>query len=203
MNRLLFVSNKSIILKYCSLSFNIVALLVTATMFLFSCQAKVATDIPPGLLENNAVPILEATDFEVYYTDSGVVRYHMKTPKLLDFSNDKNPYRDFPEGFLLQKYDQNKMIISELSGNKGKEYIDDKKWIATGNVILINNSGDTLKTEELIYLQKEDMIYSDKFVSIKKGDQYITGSGGFKSDTQMTKWAFVKTKGHIYVKEDF
>ncbi len=202
MNQPQFVSGKLIYLKYFTQLFNIVALLVTAAMLLYSCQTKVSTDLPPDLLENNAVPTLEATDFEVYYTDSGVVRYHMQTPKLLDFSNDKTPYRDFPEGFLLQKYDENKQIISELSGNKGKEYIEEKKWIATGNVILINNSGDTLKTEELIYLQKEDMIFSDKFVSIKKGDQYITGSGGFKSDTQMTKWSFMKTKGHIFVKED-
>ena len=64
---------------------------------------------------------------------------------------------------------------------------------------MVNNAGDTLKTEELIFLEKEDLIFSDQFVSIKKGDQYITGSGGFKSDTQMSKWEFVKTKGHIYV----
>ena len=66
---------------------------------------------------------------------------------------------------------------------------------------MVNNKGDTLRTEELNYLTQEDHIYTDKFVSIKKGDQSIIGTGGFESDTQMKKWTFKKTKGQMYVDE--
>ncbi len=66
---------------------------------------------------------------------------------------------------------------------------------------MVNNKGDTLRTEELIYLIKEDKVYSEKFVNIKKGDQDITGSGGFESDSQMKRWSFKKTQGHIFVPE--
>ena len=64
---------------------------------------------------------------------------------------------------------------------------------------MVNIKGDTLRTEELVYLEKEDRIYSDKFVNIKKGDMDFNGSGGFESDTQMKKWTFKKTTGHILV----
>ena len=86
-----------------------------------------------------------------------------------------------------------------MSANYGKNLEREQKWLATGNVVMVNNKGDTLRTEELNYLIKEDRIFTDKFVSIKKGDQDITGTGGFESDSQMTKWTFKKTKGHIYV----
>jgi lipopolysaccharide export system protein LptC len=66
---------------------------------------------------------------------------------------------------------------------------------------MVNNKGDTLRTEELNYLPKDARIFTDKFVNIKKGDQNITGTGGFESDTQMTKWTFKKTTGQIYVDE--
>ncbi len=168
---------------------------------LISCQSRVATDIPPDLIEKKAIPALEAVDFETTFIDSGVVRYNLKTPLLLDYSQEKEPYREFPEGFHLQEYDNNKKIISELRGNYGKEFIKEKKWLATGNVVMVNTRGDTLRTEELNYSEKEDLIYTDKFVSIKKGDQFITGSGGFKSDTQMTKWSFIHTQGHVYMEE--
>lgn len=177
------------------------ALIIGVVMIFISCQSKVPTDIPPDLLENKAIPSMDAVSFETTFIDSGIVRYHLKTPRLLEFSAEKIPYREFPEGFHLQEYDQNKKIISELSGNYGKEFIKDRKWLATGNVVLVNNKGDTLRTEELNYLEKDDLIYTDKFVSIKKGDQFITGSGGFKSDAQMTKWAFISTKGHVYMEE--
>jgi len=142
---------------------------------------------------------MEALNFETFYSDSGVVKYHLQTPKLLSYDDPKQPYNDFPEGFLLQRYDINKKIVSQMSGNHGKYFINERQWEAHGNVVLVNSEGDTLRSEELKYHQAEDLIFSDQFVSIKKGDQYITGTGGFKSDSQMSKWSFMKTKGHLFV----
>jgi len=166
---------------------------------LISCNAKVAADIPSDLISTKKMPSVEATDFQTSYTDSGVVKYFLKTPKLLIFDKEKPPYKEFPEGFLLQQFAADKKIVSELSANYGKNLEREEKWLATGNVILVNNKGDTLRTEELIYLIKEDKIFTDKFVSIKRGDGgYMDGTGGFESDSQMTKWAFKKTKGQMY-----
>jgi len=170
-------------------------------LVLLSCSSKVASDLPSELISNKKTPSIEAFDFQTTYSDSGVVRYFLKTPKLLIFSQEKSPYKEFPEGFHLQQFNESKKIISELSANYGKNLEHEQKWIATGNVVMVNDKGDTLRTEELIYLIKEDRIFSEKFVSIKKGDQDITGTGGFESDSQMRKWAFKKTKGHIYVDE--
>ena len=180
---------------------SISALSLWATMFVISCSSKVASDIPPDLISNKKTPSIEATNLQTSLTDSGIVRYFLTTPKLLIFDQEKPPYKEFPEGFHLQEFDKDKKIISELSANYGKNFVKEQKWLATGNVVMVNIKGDTLRTEELIYLEKEDRIYSDKFVSIKKGDQNIIGTGGFESDSQMTKWAFKKTKGQIYFED--
>lgn len=170
-------------------------------VLILSCSSKVASDIPSDMLILKKIPSLEATDFQSNYTDSGIVRYYLTTPKMLVFDREKEPYKEFPDGFHVQQFDENKKIISELSANYGKNFEREQKWLATGNVVMVNNKGDTLRTEELIFLEKENRIFSDKFVSIKKGEQFITGSGGFESDTQMTKWTFKKTKGYAYVEE--
>lgn len=180
---------------------SIVILLLGATMLILSCSSKVASDLPTDLISVKKPPTIEATDFQTYMTDSGVVRYFLKTPRLVKYEQEKEPYTEFPEGFHLQKFDENKKIVSELSANYGKNFETEQKWLATGNVVMVNNKGDTLRSEELIYLIKEEKIYTDKFVSIKKGDDVINGSGGFESDTQMTKWTFKKTKGQIYVED--
>ena len=173
-----------------------------AILLIFSCSSRVASDIPSDLLTSKKTPTVEATNFQSFYTDSGVVRYFLKTPKLLIFDREQEPYKEFPDGFHLQQFDANKKIISELSGNYGKNLEREQKWLATGNVVMVNIKGDTLWTEELIYLIREDKIFSEKFVHIKRGgDQDITGTGGFESDSQMTKWSFKKTKGHIFVEE--
>ena len=175
-----------------------ITLFLATTLLFFSCQTKVSTDLPPELLTNTKLlPAMEALNFETFYTDSGVVKYHLQTPKLIIYDYPK--YKDFPDGFLVQRYDINKKIVSQMSGNHGKYYDDEKKWEANGNVIMVNSQGDTLRSEELKYNEKEDLIFSDQFVSIKKGDRYLTGAGGFKSDSQMSKWTFIKTKGNLYV----
>jgi len=170
-------------------------------LMISACQTKVSTGIPTNLLNETKKLDMEATNFETFYTDSGVVKYHLQAPKLLVYDNEKPPYKDFPDGFIMQRYDLNRKIISQLSGNHGKYFVNEKRWEASGNVVLINSEGDTLRSEELKYNQVEDLIYSDQFVSIVKAGQNINGSGGFKSDTQMTKWSFLKTTGHLYMKE--
>ena len=174
--------------------------LVTLLIF-YSCQTKVAADLPPELLKNTKQPSMVATDFETFYTDSGVVKYHLQTPKLVIYDDPKQPYKDFPEGFVFQKYDINRKIISQMSGNRGKYFDREKIWEAEGNVVLVNSEGDTLRSEELKYHEAEDLIFSDQFVSIKKGGNEIKGAKGFKSDSQMSKYTFYKNTGDFNVKE--
>jgi len=162
---------------------------------LISCSS----DIPADLISTKKIPSVEATDFQTFFTDSGVVRYFLKTPKLLIFDKEKEPYKEFPEGFHLQQFDANKKIISELSANYGKNFERQQRWLATGNVIMVNNKGDTLRTEELNYLIQQDRIFTDKFVNIKKGEQNINAKDGFESDSQMTKYSLKNTKGRMYV----
>jgi LPS export ABC transporter protein LptC len=180
--------------------------LIVFGLYIVSCQSKVSSDIPPEILEKKVVPTLDAVNFETTFNDSGIVVYHLKAPRVLFFPARKNPnseaYYEFPKGFLVQKYDQNRKIESEMSGNYGKCNETQQKWYASGNVIMINSKGDTLRTEELNYDRTKDLIYSDRFVSIKKnGQDDITGTGGFKSNSQMTNWAFMKTQGHVYVED--
>jgi LPS export ABC transporter protein LptC len=173
---------------------------MAVALLFFSCQTKVATDLPPDLLSDKNLPAMEAQNFESFISDSGVVKYYLKTPRLVIYDEDpKQRYKDFPDGFLVQKFDINRKIISQISGNHGKYFDNERRWEANGNVIMLNSQGDTLKSEELKYDEKKDLIYSDQFVSVKKGDRYLTGSGGFKSDAQMSNMTFLKTKGHLYV----
>jgi LPS export ABC transporter protein LptC len=186
-------------ITYASL-IRMIYILVSLLMF-FSCRTKVAADLPPELLATTKQPSVVATDFETFYTDSGVVKYHLQTPKLVIYDDPKQPYKDFPEGFLFQKYDHNRKIISQMSGNRGKYFDLEKKWEAEGNVVLVNSEGDTLRSEELKYHEAEDLIFSDQFVSIKKGGNEIKGAKGFKSDSQMSKYTFYKNTGDFNVNE--
>ncbi len=174
-----------------------VAVLITVTAtFFYACESNIEK-IKPFSSEEN-LPVLEAKNFETLYTDSGKIRFFIKTPKLLRFEPEGKPYHEFPEGIELIKYDDNQNIVSSITANYAKQFVNEKKWEAKNNVIATNIKGDTLKTEHLIWEENAEKIYTDEFVKIIRTDQIITGIG-FQSDQSLENWKIKNPKGTIYI----
>jgi len=177
-----------------------VAVLFTgiATLF-FACENKLEQVKAFSFTED--LPILEASNFETMVTDSGIIRYFLKAPKLLRYENNRESYFEFPEGIELIKYGENKEITSSITANYAKQFEKDKKWEVKNNVIATKASGDTLKTEQMFYDEIEGIIYNDEFVRIIRPGQNLTGTG-FKSDQNMQTWRILHPKGSIEVSVD-
>ncbi|NQU84274.1 MAG: LPS export ABC transporter periplasmic protein LptC, partial [Mariniphaga sp.] len=94
--------------------------------------------------------------------------------------------------------DSNGEIISRITSDYAREYEKEQRWEAKNNVVAVNAQGDTLKTEFLIWEEKSEKIYSDKFVKIIRPDQIISGIG-FEADQNLQNWKIKNPKGTIYV----
>ena len=180
-----------------NIGFSVIAALVSgAAMLLSSCENNLEEIKAFASTEN--LPILEARNFETIFTDSGQIRYSLKTPKLLRFEDDGRDYIEFPEGMELVKFDANKNIISSITADYAKQFVAEDKWEAKNNVVATNAQGDTLKTEHLIWEEKKEIIYTEEFVRIIRSDQIITGIG-LTSDQKLQNWKIKNPKGTIYV----
>lgn len=178
------------------LFFGIAALITGAALLFSSCENNIEEIKAFASTEN--LPVLEARNFETLVTDSGQVRYSLKTPKLLRFEDDGRNYIEFPEGMQLIKFDANKNIVSSITADYAKQFVADDKWEAKNNVVATNAQGDTLKTEHLIWEEKKELIYTEEFVKIIRSDQIITGIG-LTSDQKLQNWKIKNPKGTIYV----
>ena len=174
----------------------IAALFSGAAIILSGCENNIEKIKAFSSSEN--LPVLEATNFETLYTDSGEVRFFLKAPKLLRFETEGEPYVEFPEGIELIKYDNHQNIVSGITAEYAKQFVDEKKWEAKNNVIATNAKGDTLKTEHLIWEEKTEEIYTEEYVKIIRSDQIITGIG-FHSDQSLENWRIKDPRGTIYV----
>lgn len=119
-------------------------------------------------------PIREVGPAVNYYSDSAVVIMKMEAPRQLDFANEDS---EFPEGISLEFYEEGK-LASTLRADYCYKTGKDQLWKANGNVVikgLIN--GDQLNTEELYWDQKEDKVYTDKYVMIQRQGDLIEGIG--------------------------
>ncbi|SHJ87201.1 LPS export ABC transporter protein LptC [Tangfeifania diversioriginum] len=175
----------------------IAALLAGAAFLFFGCEKNNIEKIQAFSAPEN-LPQQEATNFETLFTDSGKVRFYLFAPKLLRFETDGDPFVEFPEGIELIRYDSAQNVVSSITADYAKQYEKEDKWEAKNNVIATNLDGDTLKTEHLIWEEKNEKIYSDEYVKIIRPDQIITGIG-FESDQAMENWKIKNPKGTIFV----
>jgi len=165
-------------------------------MLFFSCK----DDVPK--IKNSSeilnLPNVTANGYQITYYDSTYIQFRLTTPKLNQYDDKKEPYTEFPQGFKVEKFDRNKNIISSIKGNYGKYYQKEDRYEAIGNVVSVNDKGDTLKTEKLIWKKKEERIFTDQFVQIIQTDKVITGIG-LESDQEFKNWKILEPKGTIYI----
>lgn len=174
---------------------SIAALLIGAAILVFGCENDIEKIKAFSSPEN--LPILEAYDFQTTFTDSGQIRYTLKTPKLLRFENDGKAFHEFPEGVEIVQYNAKGEVVSSLTADYARQFLKDQKWEAKNNVVATNEQGDTLKTEQLIWEEKSKKIYSDNFVKIIREDGVFTGIG-LTADESLNNWRIGKLKGDAY-----
>jgi len=176
---------------------SIAIILMGIAMLLFSCSNNKIGEIKElsTSTRNNS---MTANNFELLYSDSGTVVFKLITPRLIRYDEVHEPFTEFPDGVIVEKYDKNMEITSKISSDYAQYFDRKKQWIAKNNVVVINQNNDSLKTEELIWEEKNKKIHSDKFVTIIRAEQIINGIG-FESDQNLADWQIKEVTGEIYL----
>lgn len=127
-------------------------------------------------------------------SDSGVTRYRANAKEWLVYGKAKEPYWYFPEGIYVEKFDS--LFHTEASIVADTAYYYDKRGLFrfVGQVEVKSLQGEYFETEELFWNQKEDKVYSDRFIRIEQEDKIITGVG-FESNQNMTRYTIRESRG--------
>ena len=147
---------------------------VLAVTVFFSCESNFK-----DVQRINAVPfspIGEAENVNLKYTDSGKIKAILVSPVLLDFSNLKYPFTEFPKGVFVTLYDEkgNKSYVrSDYAITYAKTDIIDLQ----GNVKITSSDGKVLQTEQLYYDQKNEWFFTEKYFKFTDANSYLEGQG--------------------------
>jgi len=179
-----------------SIFYNAIAILVVALFF--SCENDLQEI--KSVTEFSDEPTQTAKEIEILYSDSGYVQVRLKAPLLYYFEKEEDPYFEFPSG--IEMYFLNKDLVEEskLTADYSIYYAEKGIWEAKYNVIAVNQKGEMLNTEYLIWDEKQEKIFSDKFVKITDQDGIIYGDG-FEANQYFSKWKILNPKGYINLEE--
>lgn len=174
--------------------FNIVTMLMV-TMF-FSCNDSFKEVQKMNVSENEPIGIAE--DINLKHTDSGRVTANLLSPKMLDFTNREFPYSEFPDGIILNLYDEQdrkSIVVADYAIIYDKTNLLDLQ----GNVVITSENG-VLKTEQLYYDQSKEWLFTNKPVEYETETDIINGNG-FDSNSKFTNAEVLEVTGIIAVED--
>ena len=162
-----------------------IILIIIIPLILFGCQQQ---RVQPSVMSNiqlEKLPSQESWNSKVTFTDSG------KTKAVL-YARHIRVYYDTQETLLdtslkVDFYDENQIHSSTLTSKRGR--VDDatQNLFARDSVVVVNDSGVTITTSELMWRNKDRKIVSDKFVTILSPKEKIQGYG-FESDQSLRNY---------------
>jgi len=168
----------------------------TVTIF-FSCKNNFKEIQKIGILDSGPQSIAEHINTK--YTDSGKLKSHLISPKMLNYSNREFAFYEFPEGIVLDIFDDenNKSnVISDYAILYNETDIIDLQ----GNVVLTTHKNDTLFAEQLFYDQKKEWLFTNLPVTFITQNELINGVG-FDSNADFSQAHVLETTGTIYIGE--
>lgn len=187
--------------KYLAL-FPFIAVVLFAVL-MSSCEQPIA-EMQRELTKRDLY-IERAETVEILYSDSAVVRLRIQAPVLLNHIDTKEPRKEFPDGLKVDFFNEMGVITSTLTAKYAIQFEKESKIIIRKNVVVQSMNNESLETEELIWDERLQSLYTDKAVKVATADELIYGYG-FRSNQEFTEWEIQKVNGRFTVeniREDF
>ncbi len=148
-------------------------------------------------------PEQETRGVDVMYSDSAKVKMRLEAPILIqgDTANKATPYNLTPKGIKITFYNTDRTQAGVMVADSAIQYPQTQITKFYKNVVCTFSTGETLKTEELIWDQSKKIIYSDKYVIINFTDGGFKDGTNFMSDEKLTNFTFSQSRGTFYTDE--
>ncbi|MDX1627749.1 MAG: LPS export ABC transporter periplasmic protein LptC [Fulvivirga sp.] len=175
--------------------FKIIPIIIIAITALLSCTN---TDQEIDKIQSYDGPLQEAVNVELYYSKDATVTTKLIADKWLQYENGD---QEFPEGIYMEFFDEKGNISSTLRADKAYYFEEEKKYRGRGNVVIKNlEKNQKLETEELFWKPDEELMYTDKFVTITLDREVFMGRG-LEAKQDFSWYVLKQPEGEIYLDE--
>lgn len=164
-----------------------------------ACDGETHTDF--GQQKSN-FPDRTLINAHIYYKDSGRIVLDLRSPLIEEYSMVDTPYTRFPKGVELEFYNKNSETPGYLRANWAT-FSEGRGWYeGRGDVVVINEKGDTLKTQKLFWNKKNRRIFTQDtvFIISQEGDS-LQANNGLDASDDLTEYTLFNNQGIKYYEE--
>lgn len=142
-----------------------------------------------------------AKNLVIEYRDSTRLKVIIQAAKLERKRISNQDINVFDEGVFVKFYDNRNRVESWLESDWAQQNDKTKEVIARDNVVLYNIQGDTLITSEMIWDEANEEVHTTKFVKIKRPNNEVLYSYGFRADQNFTNFTVNAVEGDLEFEE--
>ena len=158
---------------------------ISLLILICSCNRE---DVKPHIddsLNGRELPSQESWNSTIVFTDSGKTRAIMYSGHLQLFNDRKETILD--QGLKVEFFNSQEIKTTTLTSIRGRVDERTNDLFAIDSVVAVNDSGIVVKTDELMWRNKDQKIVSNKFVTIDSPKEHIEGFG-FESDQHLRNY---------------
>jgi LPS export ABC transporter protein LptC len=168
------------------------AMLFSLSILLFSCSEEKLKPAIASAGIGQDVPSQESWNATITFTDSGRVTGILRAGHIAMFADRR--FTSLDSNISVDFYDQHERHTSVLTAKRGKVNDFTHDFEAHDNVVVVSDSGTTLKTEELYWSNTTQKVNTPAFVDITSPTEHIQGQG-FESDQGLKRYTIFKVTG--------
>jgi LPS export ABC transporter protein LptC len=169
---------------------------VAALLLLAGCGEKTSPAVQA--LPDLSLPSQESWRSTVYFTDSARIKAVLWAGHIADFQTRRITL--LGDSVHVDFFDELGRHTSLLTARRGK--VDDatQDFTAYESVIVVSDSGSTMKTDSLSWTNADRTIHTEAFVDITSPTEHIMGQG-FVSDQDLKNYRIFRVTGQALKNE--
>jgi LPS export ABC transporter protein LptC len=181
-----FISKKALIL----------GCILCLQVLLFSCKNDIQQ--LKATLDKSIVNVERAEDVTIIYSKDGATKATLFTSHFTHIQNVDPSYIEMKKGLKVEFYNDSLQVQSTLTAKYGKYFEQNGNVLVRDSVVVTNLKKEQLNTEELVWNEKLQKFYTEKFVKITTPTQIIYGDG-LESNQNFSEYKIINIKGMIGV----
>ncbi len=165
-------------------------------LFIASCKndlKKIHQTIDKSILNTE-----HADSVTIFYSKEGITKAQLFAKTFNHVQDAKPPYIEMKNGLRVLFYNDSLVVQSTLYAKYGKYFEQNGNVLVRDSVVVCNIKKEQLNTEELVWNEKLQKFYTQKFVKITTPTQIIYGDG-LESNQNFSDYTILNVKGIIGV----
>ncbi|WP_222166537.1 LPS export ABC transporter periplasmic protein LptC [Edaphocola aurantiacus] len=118
-----------------------------------------------------------ADSVTVILSKEGHTKARLRTKEFIQNEEAKPPYLDMNKGLKVEFYNDSMKVESVLTAKTARFYTQSSNILVQDSVLVVNDKGEQLKTQQMVWNNDLQKFYTQKPVQIIRGTSITYGTG--------------------------